>query len=207
MLTLQFDENIHTYPSLEVLHLHVSDLDYSSDALLTVPPIALPMSIPFAGNIRRCSKLKTIESLSHSERGREFDFFEEYERLRANSAVYGRISSMNGAVGGIKGGELLIAHLLNTMVNEEEIGRGDVPLGATRWSFPYLDRQGARWSHKMVDMGVLSWKVHTDFRGVTVPLNIIEQMKTVHGVEDWNRRDVVASTEAWKVLLDWYQGA
>lgn len=60
------------------------------------------------------------------------------------------------------------------------------------------------WGLKSTD--VPRWNTHTGFRGCVVPLDIIEEMKRVNGDDDWHTRDVEVCSDAWQVLLDWYEG-
>lgn len=52
----------------------------------------------------------------------------------------------------------------------------------------------------------VNWQHFSDFRSLTVPLEVMENMRQAQGVseEEWKQRGVALSDAAWFILMEWY---
>lgn len=72
-------------------------------------------------------------------------------------------------------------------------------------STPYTAKDGLRRVKLTIKTNLRLWQDYTDFRGLCVPLGVLERMRIAEGVsvEKWEGRRVGVGREAWRVLTDW----
>lgn len=130
----------------------------------------------FAAQIRRCPKLSIIHTIGGFADNNGLDVFTHLDQSASRGEVAGRASSLQCG----RSGELLIIRIF-------AIGLGSLA----------KDTAG--------DDPVGKWVTYTDYKGSTVPLQIIEKMREVEGASeaDWEGRGVEVGKAAWQVLLDW----
>lgn len=152
--------------------------------------------------IRSCPRLRVIRSIWNQPKVSDISLSERLDNLEASETGYEAISSYIHA-----DEELLLARIL--IGAEEKSDREATPMDEDESSnnFPYFLDSGPPMRTRVFEpLEVEALHTFTDFRGVAVPLEILESMREVQGAteKEWTGRRIAVGEKAWAALLRWY---
>lgn len=131
-----------------------------------------------------------------------FELLDELDGSEMN--ILGRIRSIRHA-----SEELLHARLLLSYAQAEDLPMAEGVLEAIfSDTAHHYTLDGVHRIRRYKRLTTPAWQDFTYYRGVTVPLEVIDQMLKVEGMEDknWTDRGMEVGPESWKVLVDWKAG-
>lgn len=150
-----------------------------------------------AERLRSCPRLHTIASAPSPAIDIDLDYFHRLDLMEHQFDI-GTVASFQH-----NGCELVCLWLL-TRYSVQELGQSadfGAPVSDIQLIASALDGSHHLLEFESVDQA--SWQVYTDLGGMAVPLEIMDEMSAVQGVEEWEGRGIEASDDAWRVVVEW----